>query len=292
MEKIHIMTDSPSDIPRPIAEKLDIEIMGVEISAGDRTITEYYDVTPEEYWDILDSLGEVPSTAQITPVRFLERFEAAYKNGVTHLLVVTINSNGSGTYNSCLVAKGLFEEEHPDSMEIVVLDGESYSVVYGRAVVAAARMRRDGKPFREIVAETKRILNVSEALFLVYSLGHLKKSGRINGAAAFVGEALGLRPVLRVAAGGIDIIKKVRGDKNVAPEMIKQMRTYAKNPEEQTIVIMYTKADPAEIERVEKLVRENFHPKGGIIKAPLGPCVSTNTGTNAIGVGFLGYEHK
>lgn len=290
VEKIHIMTDSCSDIPRPLAEKLGIEVMGIEIDAGGRRITEYYDITPEEYWDLLDSLPDVPSTAQITPVRFLERFEAAYADGATHLIAVTINSNGSGTYNACLVAKGLFEEEHPGAMEIVVLDGEGYSVVYGRAVVEAARMRRAGRSFEEIVAAARHILKRSEALFLVYSLRHLKKSGRINGAAAFVGEALGIRPILRVAAGGIDIIKKVRGERNAAPEMIRQVRTLAVEPQKQTLVIMYTKVPPEEIDRVEALVREVLRPRR-IVRAPLGPCVSTNTGTKAVGIGFLGREH-
>lgn len=289
MEKIHILTDSCCDIPREVAERLGIEVMGIEIAAGGRILTEYYDVTPEEYCDILESLPDVPTTTQITPVRFLERFEAAYESGATHLLAVTINAKGSGTYNSCLVAKGLFEEEHPGAMEIEVLDGEAYSMIYGRAVVEAARMRADGVPFEEIARQTQSIIKRAEALFLVYSLGHLKKSGRINGAAAFVGEALGLRPILRITDGGINIITKARGDRNVAPEMVKRLGEFIRDARHQTIYLMYAKVPEAEVERVEAALRENFRP-AEIVRARLGPCVTTNTGPNAMGVIYLGAE--
>ena len=56
-------------------------------------------------------------------------------------------------------------------------------------------MREQGESFDAIVSVVKSRLNRVEAYLGVYSLKFLKKSGRISGGAAFVGEALGLKPI-------------------------------------------------------------------------------------------------
>ena len=53
MEKIHILTDSSADIPQAQVEAHGIEIVPITLTHEGRTIREYYDITPEEYWKLL-----------------------------------------------------------------------------------------------------------------------------------------------------------------------------------------------------------------------------------------------
>ena len=95
MEKIHILTDSSADIPQAQVEAHGIEIVPITLTHEGRTIREYYDITPEEYWKLLEDSREIPVTAMVTPTVFLDSYRRAAERGCTHLLAVLINGNGS-----------------------------------------------------------------------------------------------------------------------------------------------------------------------------------------------------
>lgn len=149
-----------------------------------------------------------------TPTVFLESYNRAFERGCTHLLAVLINGGGSGTYQAACLAKSMFEEEQGEGkMTIEVIDSKTYTYIYGHIVVKAAEMREQGESFDAIVSVVKSRLNRVEAYLGVYSLKFLKKSGRISGGAAFVGEALGLKPISHVYDGAVKVCDKVRGEK-------------------------------------------------------------------------------
>ena len=205
MEKIHIMTDSSADIPQALVEKHGIEIIPITLTHEGRTIREYYDITPEEYCKLLETSREIPTTAMITPTVFLDSYRRAAERGCTHYLGVLINANGSGTYQAACLARDMFREEAGDAMQIELLDSATYTYIYGHIVVIAAELRDQGDSFDAICGVVKSRLNRVEAFLGVYSLTHLKKSGRISGGAAFVGEALGLKPISHVYNGAVKV---------------------------------------------------------------------------------------
>ena len=84
MEKIHILTDSSADIPQAQVEAHGIEIVPITLTHEGRTIREYYDITPEEYWKLLEDSREIPVTAMVTPTVFLDSYRRAAERGCTH----------------------------------------------------------------------------------------------------------------------------------------------------------------------------------------------------------------
>ena len=120
----------------------------------------------------------------------------------------------------------------------------------------------------------------------IYNLRILRKSGRISGGAAFVGDALGLRPIAVVFDGSVDVMCKVRGDKAVANKLADLAAKDAVDKEHQTVRIMYGDVPEAQIQTLEDKLRE----KGfrDVERSPLGIMVTSNTGPNALGVIFRG----
>lgn len=110
MEKIHILTDSSSDIPHELVEAHGIEIVPIMLTHEGRSFREYYDITSEDYCRLLETSSEIPGTAMTTPTVFLESYNRAFERGCTHLLAVLINGGGSGTYQAACLAKSMFEE--------------------------------------------------------------------------------------------------------------------------------------------------------------------------------------
>ncbi|MCB6365795.1 DegV family protein [Intestinibacillus massiliensis] len=287
MEKIHIFTDSAADIPRPLCEQYGIEIVPIAITHNGRTFQEYYDITPQEYWKLLEGSDEIPTTAQTTPSQLMEVYRAARGRGCTHVLGVMINGKGSGCYQSACIARDLFYDEYGRGMEIELVDSETYTYIYGHVVVKAARMRAEGESFEAIRAVVHSRLKRCEAVLGVYSLKHLKKSGRISGGAAFVGEALGLRPISLVSAGAVTVMDKVRGDKNVIPKMVAHVKKNAVSPAQQTAGLLYGDVPEARIEELERLLLSECG-FAAVERWPIGVSVITNTGPLALAAYYYG----
>ena len=304
MEKIHILTDSSSDIPHDLVEAHGIEIVPIMLTHEGRSFREYYDITSEDYCKLLETSSEIPGTAMTTPTVFLESYNRAFERGCTHLLAVLINGGGSGTYQAACLAKSMFEEEQGEGkMTIEVIDSKTYTYIYGHiakgrghrktytifglSVVKAAEMREQGESFDAIVSVVKSRLNRVEAYLGVYSLKFLKKSGRISGGAAFVGEALGLKPISHVYDGAVKVCDKVRGEKALVAGMSKKVSARVVQPDKQTAILLYGDVPAERLDEMEKRLRTEIGFRD-VERVAIGPSVLTNTGPLAMAVAYYG----
>lgn len=286
MEKIHIFSDSACDIPEPLVKQYNIEIIPIQITHEGRTFREYYDTTPQQYWKLLQSASDIPQTSQITPAQVLECYRRAHDAGCTHVLGILMNAKGSGGFQSCCIARDLFCEEYGNAMHIELVDSETYTMIYGRVLLKAAEMREQGDSFDAILGVVRSRIARSEAVLGVYTLKHLKKSGRISGGAAFVGEALGLKPISHVCAGSVDVCGKARGDKNLIPKMVEFVREHAVGIDKQEAGLLYGAVPEAKIAELEKqLLALGFRQ---VTRWPIGVSVITNTGPEALAVMYYG----
>ena len=224
MRKIKIVTDSACDIPKELEERYGIRILPFSIAVGDESYTERKDFTNEEFYQILATSPRLPTTSQYTPMQFLDVYEEIWKEGYTDLIYVSINSKGSATHGNSLMAKKEFFEAHPEAEEhfgIHVVDSRSYTIAYGYPVVEAAKKAEKGASPEEIVAYLEDWFSCCRIYFAPYSLEFVKKSGRVSCAAAFVGELMGLKPIISFVDGESKTVAKVRGDKAVIPAILK-----------------------------------------------------------------------
>lgn len=286
MEKIHIFSDSACDIPQGLAEKYSIEIVPIQVTHEGRTFREYYDITPQSYWRLLEESSEIPVTAQTTPAQLLDTYRRAHDAGCTHVLGILINAKGSGGFQSACIARDMFYEEYGTDMHIELVDSETYTMIYGRVVLDAAIMRDQGDSFDAILGVVHSRLKRCEAVLGVYTLRFLKKSGRISGGAAFVGEALGLKPISHVYAGAVEVCGKARGEKNLIPALVDFAKRRAVHPEKQTAGLLFGDVAADKIDELEhRLLEAGF---AGVERWPIGVSVITNTGPQALAVMYYG----
>ena len=128
-EKIFFITDSACDIPAEDEKRLpNLAILPIPVTADGKGYYERESFTAEEFYDLIDRCQDIPATSHIPAITFQEKYEEAYQNGYTHVAVITIYSGASAMYHSALMAKDAFLEEHPDAMQIEVIDSNCYSV--------------------------------------------------------------------------------------------------------------------------------------------------------------------
>ena len=219
MEKILLLTDSACDIPLDVAHDLGIRVMPIPIEV-DGAPHHDGDFTLDEFYDILERCKKIPTTSHINYHQILQQYLQADEQGYTHLLHVTINAQGSNMIQAANHAKELFAQQRPHSaMHIRIIDSGTYSVGYGFPLTEAARMLQKGVGYAAVRDYLLDWFGSLEIYFSVYSLDFVKKSGRVSCTAAFVGDILGLRPIIRIMDGRVEVVDKVRGDAKVVPAL-------------------------------------------------------------------------
>lgn len=220
--RIKIGTDSTADIPREVRERLDINVLPLSVVHEGREYVENVDITPEEFYVTLENCEKIPTSSQVTTQAYVDLYEKTFAAGYTDLIQISLNAKGSGTFQSGVIAKDLFFESHPEAagtFAIHNVDSETYSMLYGHAVIKAAEMARNGASVEEIIAKVERMVKAVRGVFVPLTLRFVKKSGRVSAAAAFLGDAMGLKPVITFENGESKIISKIRGEKHVVSEL-------------------------------------------------------------------------
>jgi len=283
MNKIKFITDSACDIPQEILQEHNIDALPLHIIIDEQTYLEGVDIGREEYYEILKTCSEIPKTSAVSLSAFMQAYEKAWQEGFTDIVVVTLTSQMSATYQSSVLARELFFSEHPEAkVQIHTMDSENISICYGVAVVEGAQMVKNGEPLSHIIAYLENWFAKMQIYFLPFSLDVVKKAARINTAVAFLGQALSIRPLICLTHGNVKAIKRVHGKKNFVKEMFDLAK---KNMQQGKEYIILHGENLKEAKEFADLMLAHFgHAPKGMFYA--GPVIATTGGYDLLGFGF------
>ena len=286
MSKRIIITDSASDISMEAEKELGIRVIPFQVAIDGRTYTSRVDFDNVQFYGMLASASKIPTTSQITPYEFNELYEELYKDGYEDVILVLINSKGSATFNNSKSASNTFFEDHPDAkgkINIYPIDGRSYSCAYGYPVTVAAKMLNDGKKTKAIVEYLEDYMSRSIIYAGLYTLKYAGKSGRIPSAAAFVGDALGLKPLMRICDNEITTKDKVRGEKKIIPAVIEKISEVIEPKSD--YVVVYGDDEGVGDQMIEKATEFFGYPPADCYR--IGAAIAINAGPKVVGISCL-----
>ena len=284
MRKIQIMTDSASDISAADEKQHSISVIPFPVTLGGKSYTSRVDFDNEGFYALMAEHDDVPTTSQITPFQFVDIYLNQARAGVTDLILVLINSRGSSTYDNSVQAIRLFHEDYPEYPDFRVhsFDGMGYNACYGVPVVEAAKMLEAGAGVEEICAYLEDILPRRQIYFGIYDLKYAARSGRIPTAAAFLGNKLNLKPVMKIFDREITTAAKCRGEKKLV-EKIVQLSLSDMEPGTPYQVIYGCDEDC--LEEICAAMREALgYGADGVYQ--IGAAVAANAGPRVVGVAF------
>lgn len=214
--RVAVVTDSTASLPVAFAESADLVIVPLEVVIDGVPYREGVDLDPARLLEAL--LAGLPvTTAQPGPDAFARVYARVAARGATEIVSVHLSRELSGTVTSAEIAA------QSAGVPVHVVDSRTVGMGLGLAAIAAVRIASDapaepgdrGRPQRDRTgaAAAKAALTLaagSTVLFAVDSLDHLRRGGRLGTVAAALGTVLGLRPVLGVRGGRLEVVEKVR----------------------------------------------------------------------------------
>ena len=284
MRKIQIMTDTASDISVADEKRHNISVIPFPVTLGGKSYISRVDFDNEGFYALLAEHDDVPTTSQITPFQFVDIYLNQARAGVTDLILVLINSKGSSTSDNSIQAIRLFHEDYPEYPDFRVhsFDGMGYNACYGAPVVEAAKMLEAGAGAEEICAYLEDILPRRQIYFGIYDLKYAARSGRIPTAAAFLGNKLNLKPVMKIFGREISTAVKCRGEKNLVEKTAQLSQA---DMEPGTPYQLIYGCDESCLEEIRAAMKEALGYEADAVYQ-IGAAVAANAGPRVVGVAF------
>lgn len=276
MKKIKILTDSCLDLPEELIKQNDIEVIPVLINFGDESYIDREEINLEKMQEKIKTDKILPTTAQITPIRFEEIFRKHLNEGYK-VLAILMSSNMSGTYNSACIAKDMIESD-----DIVIVDTKVITSAQGFFVLKACELRDKGLDAEEIKEEILTMIPKMNASLCFESLENLVRGGRISKTAGAIGTALGLRVIIGFEDGMMTAKDKVRGNKKALKKIISDYE--ASNPDPNEPVILIEIESPEMKSELKRYLDEN---NIKYIETAPGCAVGIHSGTKVSGLFFM-----
>lgn len=272
-----IIIDSVADIPKELAETLNIEIVPLLVNFGAKSYHDGVDISNREFFELLDQSEELPKTSQVNPGKFIEIFEK-YLEQNKSVICITLSSKMSGTYRAAVTAKDFIGS---DQIKIV----DSKAVTFGEGIIGiqAARLAEQGLSLNDIYEETLKNVENLKNYFIVDTLEYLKKGGRLTSTEAFIGNMLKIKPILTIEAGKLVPVQKVRGRKKAVDWVLKQIQS---DDLDNRTVGIYHAQDEKYMKHFKTQVQEISH-SIEIIESEVGAVVGTHSGPGCIAISYI-----
>ena len=287
MREYKILTDSTTDLSPQLVAQTGVTVLPMTYTIGEKSYRndpEETDLSSGDFYDMLRG-GAMSTTSQINVETFREVAGKMARDGFD-VLYVGFSSGLSGTFNSARIAFEDLSAEYPEH-KFLAVDSLCASMGEGLLVYHAAQQQKAGRS----IEETARWLEENKLhlahWFTVDDLNHLKRGGRVSGAAAFFGTMLNIKPVLHVDdAGHLIPMEKVRGRKASLDALVAHMEKDAVDPASQTVFISHGDCR-ADAEYVADLVREKFGTQDICIHS-IGPVIGSHSGPGTVALFYLG----
>ena len=237
-----IVTDTSANLPTAYLNENSIAVLpfsyivkGTEHQCLD---TEAFEKEADFYYSKV--LNSTPvSTSQVTPQAFKDCFEQIVQNG-DDVLYIGMSSGISGAYNSSEMAAEEIREAYP-GRKVITIDTRAASLGEGLAVMLAVEKKNEGFGLEETAELVREKCRNMAQIFVVDGLMHLRRTGRLTGAAAVIGVVLNIKPILKGnVLGQIVNTAKVKGRKQALIHMSRKYQEYVVNAKDQTVGIAYT----------------------------------------------------
>lgn len=212
---VAVVTDSTGYLPVGVAEEYGIRVVPLRVVWDGHSGLDIVDVGSAEVRAALADPEVLVGTSRPAPAEFVACYRELFDGGADEIVSVHLSRRLSGTWEAARIAA-----DEVDPARVRVVDSRSAGMGLGFATLAASRAALAGGAGADVEAAAAQVAARSRVFFCVDSLEHLRRGGRVGAAAAWLGSALAIKPVLHVSDGLIEPLEKVRTAARAASRMV------------------------------------------------------------------------
>ncbi|ETY73628.1 DegV family protein [Lactiplantibacillus fabifermentans] len=209
--KIAVVTDSSANLSPRAAADYKITVVNDPIMFGNHVYHENVDITADQFYRLLKVEKDIPTISQISMPEMQQVFDDLQAAGYDQVLVIGLSSGISGYVNNLKAfapsVKGI---------DVQVFDSRTACAGTANMVKLAAAMALAGYDMDTILAQLTRLRSTTKTVFIVNSMKHLVKNGRIYNNSSLAGTmVLRNKPIITFNDHGkIQVLGKERTLKN------------------------------------------------------------------------------
>ncbi|MCI8513267.1 MAG: DegV family protein [Lachnospiraceae bacterium] len=230
-----IIGDSCMDLTEETKKDSHFQLIPLTLQIDHASIIDDETFNQKDFLKRVKESEECPRSACPSP----EMFKEAFSCEADMVFVITLSQHLSGTYNSAMVGKQMYEEEFGGEKKIHVFSSDSASV--GETLIAfkIRELAEAGASFEEIVKKAQDFLEHIDTYFVLETLDFLKKNGRLTGLTALLATALNIKPIMQGDGGVIVKLDQARGIDRAVRKMCDAVISRVKNPGEKILAISH-----------------------------------------------------
>jgi len=274
---VAVVTDSSAYLPDELVEGYGIHVVPLYVVLAGRSGREGWDISPADVARALAARGQQVSTSRQTPGDFVAAYRQALDEGAERLVSIHLSAELSGTWDAARLAASQIGEHI-----VTVIDSKSAAMGTGFAVLAAARSAAAGADAAAVAESARSTAADTRTLFVVDTLEHLRRGGRIGSAATFLGSALSMKPVLHVVDGRVLPLEKVRTSARAMNRLVQRVADAAGDGP--VSVAVHHLAAEERAERLASEIRARVPSLRELHVSELGAAIGAHVGPGAVGV--------
>ncbi|SFL00897.1 DegV family protein [Geodermatophilus ruber] len=274
---VAVVTDSTAYLPPQLVERYAVEVVPLYVVLAGHSGREGQEIGPVDVARALGVRGQRVSTSRPTPGDFVSAFRRRLADGADRIVSVHLSAELSGTVDAARLAAAQVGEH-----VVTVIDSRSAAMGNGFAVLAAARAAAAGADAATVAAAARKTAAATRTLFVVDTLEHLRRGGRIGSAASVLGTALAVKPVLHMAEGRVVPLEKVRTSARALTRLVQRGIEAADGGP--VSVAVHHLAAPERAERLATELRERLPGLCELYVSELGAAIGAHVGPGAVGV--------
>ena len=274
---VAVITDSTAYLPQELVEGYGIHVVPLYVVLAGRSGREGQDIGPDDVARALAVRGQRVSTSRPTPGDFVAAYREALDAGADRLVSIHLSGELSSTSEAARVAASQVGEHI-----VTVVDSRTAAMGTGFAVLAAARTAATGAAAAAVAQSARETAAATRTLFVVDTLEHLRRGGRIGSAAAFLGSAMSVKPLLHMQDGRVVPLEKVRTTARALHRLVQRaVETAGEGP---VSVAVHHLAAPERAERLAAELRERLPGVRELHVSELGAAIGAHVGPGAVGL--------
>jgi DegV family protein with EDD domain len=275
--RVAVVTDSTAYLPPDLVARYGVQIVPLYVVLAGHSGREGDDIGPGDVARALAVRGQPVSTSRPTPGDFVAAYRRCLDAGADRIVSVHLSAELSSTCSAASLAAAQVGEHL-----VTVLDTRSTAMGAGFAVLAAARQAAAGRDAREVAGAAAAVAAATRVFFVPDTLEHLRRGGRIGAAAALLGSALAVKPVLHVQDGRVVPLEKVRTTTRALARLVQRaVEAAGTGP---VSVAVHHLAAPERAERLAAELRARVPDLRELHVSELGAAVGAHVGPGAVGI--------